>query len=178
MNKIEIQQRLKESHDQFIHYIQSLSPEDFQYSWNAKWTAGQQLDHIVKSAGPVKTAFSLPSFMLKLIFGKANRQSRNYDALVEKYKTKLVEGGQSTPRFLPAEIKFDQRDQLISKLNSIVSALTILINKFTEHQLDTLILPHPLLGKLTLREMLSFTVYHVGHHEKLTREYLQKRSTQ
>lgn len=25
--------------------------------------------------------------------------------------------------------------------------------------------PHPLLGKLTLREMMFFTIYHVQHHE-------------
>jgi hypothetical protein len=25
-------------------------------------------------------------------------------------------------------------------------------------------LPHPLLGKLTLREMLYFTAYHADHH--------------
>src|SRR5688572_10868476 len=124
MNKVELQQALKESHAQFSNYIQSLSADDFLYSYNnTKWTAGQQLDHIVKSTSPVKTAFSLPPFMLKLIFGKANRQSRSYDALVEKYKTKLAEGGQSTPRFLPTEIKFDQREVLISKLNGIICAL-------------------------------------------------------
>jgi hypothetical protein len=40
------------------------------------------------------------------------------------------------------------------------------IDRFSETQLDQLILPHPLLGKLTLREMLYFTIYHVQHHQK------------
>jgi hypothetical protein len=39
--------------------------------------------------------------------------------------------------------------------------------------LDLLILPHPLLGKLTLREMLYFTLYHVEHHEKQVLENLK-----
>ena len=33
--------------------------------------------------------------------------------------------------------------------------------------LDAVLLPHPLLGKLTVREMLFFTVYHVQHHRAL-----------
>lgn len=35
-------------------------------------------------------------------------------------------------------------------------------------ELDKYILPHPLLGKLTIREMMYFTIYHVEHHKKLT----------
>jgi hypothetical protein len=33
-----------------------------------------------------------------------------------------------------------------------------------EADLDRYLLPHPLLGKLTLREMLHFTLYHNYHH--------------
>jgi len=47
-----------------------------------------------------------------------------------------------------------------------VQALARRIDRFSETQLDQLILPHPLLGKLTLREMLYFTIYHVQHHQK------------
>jgi len=39
--------------------------------------------------------------------------------------------------------------------------------KHSEAALDKYILPHPLLGKLTLREMLYFTAYHVAHHKQL-----------
>ena len=33
-------------------------------------------------------------------------------------------------------------------------------------QLDHYLLPHPLLGKITLREMLFFSAYHIQHHTK------------
>ena len=36
-----------------------------------------------------------------------------------------------------------------------------------EKQLDHFLLPHPLLGKITLREMLFFSAYHIQHHTKL-----------
>jgi hypothetical protein len=34
------------------------------------------------------------------------------------------------------------------------------------------VLPHPLLGKLTIREMLYFTVYHGEHHRLHTEQNL------
>ena len=37
-------------------------------------------------------------------------------------------------------------------------------SQISEHKLDRCILPHPLLGKLTLREMIYFTIYHMEHH--------------
>ncbi len=48
------------------------------------------------------------------------------------------------------------------------------VDSFSEAQLDALILPHPLLGKLTLREMLYFTIYHVQHHEKQALHNIQR----
>jgi len=177
MNKAKIQLELQESSKQFTNYIQSLSEADFLYSWNSKWTAGQQLDHIIKSTSPVKTALSLPPFVLKLLFGRANRPSKSYDALVEKYQAKLDSGGKATSRFIPPDIKFSEREKLISKQREVIKLLTGLINRFSETQLDMLLLPHPLLGKLTLREMLYFTIHHIGHHENHTMENLQKRSS-
>lgn len=46
------------------------------------------------------------------------------------------------------------------------------IQKYSEQELDQTILPHPLLGKITLREMLYFTIYHVEHHHHLTKNNL------
>ena len=40
------------------------------------------------------------------------------------------------------------------------------IDNWTEEELDTYLIPHPLIGKMTLRELLFFTVYHIGHHLK------------
>lgn len=177
MNKAEIQQRLTESHAQFTRYIESLSDGDFVYASIGKWTAGQQTDHIIKSVSPVKTAFSLPHFLLKLFFGKANRPTRTYEALVEKYQQKLAAGGKAPSRFVPPIIQANERNQLLKKVTNIIEQLSQKANQFSENQLDTLLLPHPLLGKLTLREMLYFTIYHVGHHEKSIRESLHKRTT-
>lgn len=174
MKIAELKQKLKESHAQFIRTIQHVSDADFIKSVNNKWTAGQQLDHIIKSVAPVNLAFTLPGFMVKMIFGKANRPSRTYDQLVEKYQGKLSAGGRAPGKFIPALVTVQQRDKLNKKLFRLTISLADKIEGFTEDQLDLLLLPHPLLGKLTLREMIYFTIYHAGHHEKQVVNNLEK----
>ena len=129
-----------------------------------KWTPVQQLDHIRKSVAPVRLAFTLPKFFLRIIFGKANRPSRTYPELVMKYKAKLEAGGKSPAQFVP-DITVD-RSKLVVSLQNHILALGKNVDRFSELELDQLILPHPLLGKLTLREMLFFTIYHVEHHHR------------
>ena len=165
MTKSEIQQQLRENHTRFINSISALPDTDFLFSNQGKWTAGQQLEHIVKSVRPVNLAFSLPSFLLKIIFGKANRPSKSFDALVEKYQSKLAAGGKSSAPFIPKAVSVADKEKLAKRLHALIDSLAGRTGSLTEEQLDILILPHPLLGKLTFREMLYFTIYHVQHHE-------------
>ena len=50
------------------------------------------------------------------------------------------------------------------KLQEAVDELRAAIARWPDRSLDRYQLPHPLLGKLTLREMLIFTAYHQMHH--------------
>jgi DinB superfamily len=174
MNKKEIQQKLEDNHKKFAEFIVSLNDHDFLLSVNDKWTAGQQLDHIYRSVAPVNKALQLPKFILKLIVGKANRPSREYEELVTKYKLKLGQGGRAPGRFVPKPIEPGQKEILKEKLLHTVSSLCIKIDRYSEKQLDYYIMPHPLLGKLTLREMLYFTIYHVEHHQLQTVKNLKQ----
>jgi hypothetical protein len=176
MNISELRQKLNESHAQFISTIRNVSDADFTKSVDQKWTAGQQLEHIIKSVAPVNQAFGLPGFALRLLFGKANRASRTYDQLVEKYQGKLKLGGKAPDRFAPAPITVEQRENRIKKLEKLNGSLNKRLAGFSESQLEQFILPHPLLGKLTLREMLYFTIYHAGHHERQVINNLQKQN--
>jgi hypothetical protein len=67
---------------------------------------------------------------------------------------------------VPPPADWNARAALLEKLEKRTAALARKVQKMTDNQLDTLLLPHPLLGKLTFREMLYFTIYHVQHHQK------------
>jgi DinB superfamily len=164
----DIQDRLQHAHKNFAEVIVSLNDKDFLFSANEKWTAGQQLDHIYRSVSALNLGLALPKFIIRLYVGKANRPSKDYDALVAKYKLRLEAGGKAVGRFIPKPVSTDQKIKLKDKLQKAVNSLCKKIDKYNEKQLDYYILPHPLLGKLTVREMLYFTIYHAEHHRKLT----------
>ncbi len=167
MDKFSIIQSLIRQHRTFASEIAQLDRLAFILAPEGKWTAGQQLDHILRSTRPLSLAFHLPKPALKFLFGKANRPSKNYDAVVEKYLSKLEAGGVATGVFVPKPVRFIQRHRLERRLNRTIANLCKGLGRFDEKELDEYVLPHPLLGKLTLREMLYFTLYHVEHHRQI-----------
>jgi hypothetical protein len=166
-DKPQIIAALNEKVDEFNRYISSLNKEQFEASPNGKWSAGQNLDHLIRAIKPLQIAYGLPKFVLSIFFGKANRTSRTYDELVIKYKTKLAAGGKASGPFIPPAVNFQKKEALIKRYADQKQKLISKIENQSEADLDKYILPHPLLGKLTLREMLYFTIHHNEHHLEL-----------
>lgn len=174
MDKEHLISLLVRNHDSFLEKINGLSDDDFVRQPGSKWSAGQQLEHITKSVKPVDMAFGLPMFVLKMKFGLANRPSKNYDDLVTKYLNSLQKNIEfrMPSEFAPGQIPVSGKEKAIEKLGELVHKLCGRLAKFSEEELDKYILPHPLMGKLTLREMLFFTAYHVQHHDRQILENL------
>jgi len=166
-DKPQIISALNENVDAFNNYIAPLTKEQFEVSPEGKWSAGQNLDHLIRAIKPVQLAYGLPKFALRILFGKTNRPSKTYDELVAKYKAKLAAGGRASGPFIPPFIGFEKKDALIKKYVEQKQKLISKIEKQNEKDLDVYILPHPLLGKVTLREMLYFTIHHNEHHLEL-----------
>ncbi|MES2520171.1 MAG: DinB family protein [Bacteroidota bacterium] len=164
MTKQEIIQKLSEG---FSIVETTINNTDIFYQRkDEKWSVAQNVKHLILSVKPLNLAFTLPNFAL-LFFGKLNRNPRNYEEIVAKYHQKLAEGGVSTGQFSPKEgIVNQDKDALIKEFQTINTIFLRKVEEFSEEDLDKYLLPHPLLGKLTLREMLYFTIYHTLHHHK------------
>ncbi len=163
----QITKALTEDHRNFVNYINNLDKEQYGFSYQKKWNAGQHLDHITKSVAILTKAFGLPKAILKYKFGKANRASRNIDVIVVKYLEKLKTAKPTPSRFQPEIVSFEKKTKAFEKLQKTIAKLCKRAEKYAETNLDLYILPHPLLGKMTLRELLYFTSYHVKHHQEL-----------
>ncbi len=168
MNKHEIIADLSAKHAAFAAYINSLNEKEFTASLNQKWTAGQQLEHIYKSVFPLARVTVSQDALVKMNFGMANRASKSYDLVIGEYEQQISKGAKATAPFEPATVGFNDRAELLEKLQSTLHKLNNQIENFTEQELDDYLIPHPLLGKLTLREMLYFTGFHVVHHHRQT----------
>jgi hypothetical protein len=172
MNKETIKKELTEKHKEFVDYINSLSDDDFLNTKNnQKWSAGQHLEHLYLSVRPVNLALFLPKFFMRLFFGKP-AEKRTYEQLVNDYQNVLKNGGKAGELYIPKSVSISNKQNLIINLTKIVVALNRKIDKISEEDLDKHILPHPLIGKTTIREMLYFTIYHVQHHQKAIKENL------
>jgi len=173
LRKDQIIGKLKENHHRLADTVYGLSESDFLSAPAGKWTAGQQLDHIYLSLKPLTMALGLPKLAVKA-FGSANRPSRDYDAVVAKYHEALANGGKAPSNFVPDPVSYQDKDTISAKLKANLDKLASNLDKYSEEDLDKYILPHPLLGKMTVREMLYFTIYHSEHHYKVALQNLGK----
>ena len=65
------------------------------------------------------------------------------------------------------------KEKVLDSFNKSMEILICTINnKWKDSQLDQYLAPHPLLGKLTLRELCYFTIYHTEHHLHIIKERL------
>ena len=170
----EIIEKLKQNHIRLVDMVTGLDEKDFAAAPPGKWTAGQQLDHIYLSLKPLTMALGLPKLAPKILFGTSNRPPRDYDAVVEKYHKALEKGGVAPSNFVPKPIYYKDKDALAAKLKSNLSKLISNLGRYSEEDLDKLLLPHPLLGKMTIREMLYFTIYHSEHHYNAALKNLER----
>ena len=173
MNRYDIASLLEKNHTAFIQQLNELDDNALYHSPVEKWSAIQHADHIYRSVAPVNLALWIPKFFIRKKFGVANRPSGTWDELIARYKTKLAEGGKAIGPFVPPATPEVSKEVLLRRLSRVVYKLNRKVKRHSEESLDRYILPHPLLGKLTLREMLYFTVYHVQHHSDVVKKGLE-----
>lgn len=167
----EISDALRQKHADFLSLLAGMSDDALVQAPAGKWSAVQQLDHLRRSVRPVRLAFTLPRWLLGAWQGKPNRPGRTFEALVLRYQQKLASGGRASGAFVPPALAASACPALRKALQKEVDGLCGRLERMTEAQLDGYLLPHPLLGKLTLREMLYFTIYHVQHHQRIVAGY-------
>jgi hypothetical protein len=172
--KEEIIDHLENVTTSFLSFCNSISDESFFRQPADKWSIAQNVTHLITSAKMTRLAYRLPKFIVRMYSGKPNRPSRTYNELVAKYKLKLTQGGRASGRFIakPVSSKMGKENILhtfsieMKKLNDSI------YKKWNNLQLDQYLAPHPLLGKLTLRELGYFTIYHTEHHLHIIKERL------
>lgn len=167
MERSRIPTELVHHHEAFLRTINTLPSERLEVQPNGKWSPAQHLEHIRMSVKPVAMALIFPRWFLRWRFGTPNRPPRTYEALVARYKERLAVGGKAPERFAPRALSAAEVGPTSNVLTRLVETLCKRSQRWSDTDLDRYLLPHPLLGKLTIREVLFFTIYHVQHHKAL-----------
>ena len=167
MDKKEIINLIEEKHSSLIDWLEKYGKNYWEYSPAGKWTTGQQIIHLTQSLKPLNKALLIPKIALKFKFGKANREPRPYDKVVERYHQRLKESEGVVSPFsneMPNPTSAEMDDYILKFKKQVEKLTRTIIKKWSEKDLDTYILPHPLMGKMPIRELLMWTAYHAEHH--------------
>lgn len=163
MTTVELMQTFAANHNTVASFICSLSDDEFVHRHDNKWSAGQQLSHLLLCLIPISQALGSGTYIREK-FGTLDREQMNYDQLIAFYKEGLLAGGKAPERFLPAIVYVNQKQELHESLTGLLSTIQQQINGYSEAELDSLVLPHPFLGSLSIRELLYLMSYHPLHH--------------
>lgn len=172
MTKPILLDQFEQAHRELIEYLQTLSDAAYLYSYEEKWTAGQQLAHIILCLQVTSKAL-LPPAVIEEKFGKIDRPEMTFEELIRYYLSGLQAGGKAPERFLPGATGIDQREQLNTELINLLATIRQQLMIYSEAELSSLSLPHPFLGKLTIRELFYLMTYHAGHHQRQIIAHLQ-----
>jgi len=174
MDKEIIAELIDEKHRNLIKWLKDQPEEAWTQGPEGIWTTGQHALHLLQSIKPLNYALSLPKMVLRYKFGKANRDVRDFEAIKQRYNERL-EGSKGKTYKGSQNMKIPQlsdKDYILNRLQTESKKLQFKTKKIRDKHLDTLILPHPLMGKMPIREIIMWTAYHVEHHnETLKKNY-------
>ncbi|WP_299665606.1 DinB family protein [uncultured Polaribacter sp.] len=169
MKKEAIADLLELKHQKLFDWLEKQPKEIWEKGPVGKWTTGQQIQHLVDSLQLLNNALSYPRFFLKYKFGLCNRATRDYDTVAKNYQQKLKDNTEKAKLFnqkLKKPIQ-KERERLLNRLQIQNKKLQYKIKKVSDLNLDTLVIPHPLMGKMTIREIIMWTAHHTEHHTKI-----------
>ena len=151
-SKNDIIRQLENVSDKFSSFCSGISNELFFRQPIEKWSVAQNVIHLITSANMTRLAYRL----------------------VAKYKYKLEQGGRASGRFVAKPVSQNNgKENILDNFNkSMRKLINALQTKWDDKQLDKYLAPHPLLGKITLRELSYFTIYHTEHHLLIIKERL------
>lgn len=162
---------MKESIDELVaitresyEYLNTLEKEVVEVRVNDKWSVNEEVIHLILSLSPLLKALKMPKFQLKLLFGTAKRNVYSFDEVEKLYQDKLGQGAVAPKSYVPKVNKFKTQKELFDKWLNKTLEFEKLLNKWSQADLDKVLLPHPSLGKLTVSELVHFTLIHTKMH--------------
>ena len=172
MDKELIAEMLEEKNLSLINFLENQASEKWLVGPEGKWTTGEVALHLLQSIKPLNDALSLPKYLLRFKFGKYTGDIRDYKTIVNDYLERL----KATPNFTFKASKNMRRPSLadkkyiLNRLQMESKKLQYKTKRISDTNLDTVLLPHPLLGKIPVRELIMWTAYHMDHHIKILQE--------
>ena len=161
-------------------FFGSLTPDELALRVESAWTAAEQLAHLNTVVSAVAKGFAAPRLILRIRYGRSRSSRRSDTELRDNYRAILAQGGRAAGPFVPARQDLApaqveaHRQGLLARWGRVNGRLQKALEPWDEKDLDMIRMPHPLLGKITAREMIYFALYHSEHHVAATKKRLPR----
>ncbi len=179
-SKQEIRSALRKSFSDVIYTLFEMSDTQFFHPRGTnqdQWSPAEILGHLILSAKSVSKAMSLPKLALRATFGIKKGGETTFEETINQYQKVLKEGMQAPSSYRYSNPKEKGRQALMDSWSKELDKLLTQVKKWSEADLDKYQLPHPALGKLSIRDILLFTDYHNKHHHEQMKEVFSSLST-
>jgi len=163
----EINKKLDNAFDEVIDWVNTRSEDQLnEIMHKEKWTAAGHVFHLVKTTKAISNGMNVPKLALRLKFGINKRKERSYDELVNEFDDLVAKNGKFVAKdeLSPAEGRKFKKEEIIKRFRDEQRDFKAALLKWDEKKLSKYLLPHPVVGKLTLREFAYFNVMHTLHH--------------
>lgn len=140
----------------------------FQSPADGGWSPEKNLRHLIKATQPIYLGLMSPKFTL-FVFGAGKEKSRTISEIKAAYLAKLNAGGGAgvfTPIGEHSKVEPEAQKKLVQDFTKLFGKYKQKISSWNEEDLDKYNMPHPILGNLTIREMLLFSLFHLFHHSE------------
>ncbi|MEM1183267.1 MAG: DinB family protein [Acidobacteriota bacterium] len=170
-----LRRELRRLQAEITEYMVTFQDDAFFTPQGEHWAPSGHIRHLAKCIRPVAAAMGLPKLVIRLRFGTSKSGSRDFEAVRTQYQAALSDGSAQAGGYAPSSAKpdlspADWRSQIMGHFEKASQQLDGAFDRWSDRQLDTLRLAHPILGPMTIRELLYFTLYHNAHHARRVRE--------
>lgn len=160
-NLIEASQALEASFAAVAALFERVDEIKINHKPTEKWSFGEEMVHLTMSTNGTGMLLSSPDERLM----PSDHPSRTYEDIKAEYLEKLALNPTIGQAIADKEPKNYTKAALQANFSAAAQAALQSLTRWDESKSDQwMVWKHPLLGKMTAREMIYFSVYHTRHH--------------
>jgi DinB superfamily len=153
-----------------ISLCTKMTEQEFFYK-SEQWSIAENLEHLSLTLHKSWLGVMMPKIFLKLKFGKPVRESFMFEDFNQLYHQKLDEGYELDKKYEPL-VKPGKgvKEKLIARFETMSTRYMDQLKYYWEEEnIDLYQVPHPLLGMISIRELVYFNIIHNTLHYKTMR---------
>jgi hypothetical protein len=162
MTQTDILKQLESVQNDIAKFFGDIDDKIFFDGTDQTWGPAQHLAHLTFTHKRLTKGFAakdrLPDY---------SGEPKTYDEVRDKYLTALQRassGGFLTNNPFASKPESDDKKTVIGEFTQATKSLREAVATWSETELDSKDIPHPLTASMSAREMLLFMIYHDQHH--------------